>query len=472
MNKKLKLALKNSSSEQGFAIPIAVGLGFVMLLIGATMIMRSQGDEVTASTQKATNRGLSAAETGITRYQSLINSNRVIATYPLTGTLSWTEAKDIPGISTCNGSTVTGATVVKDAANTRWRDVNTEDLNGNETLDTGEDLNENKILDRDPSLGQYRIVNYTYSSTPTTFPGTGTLTVEGRVNQSGSGKTATTSLGTATTRLQVNIPVQQGDINSIPVPGLWLGTGTPGKNEIQGNVLLSDCNADPSKVNLSKDKSGNVLINPDTGQPYQALYSDIDFPDLPVKPSPSPNTLTLTDKSSLILPKIGTDKTSTKNGETVYEYSVANIPKGANITITPGQKVIFYLDGNIEKGADLTHTCPIDAKGIPLAGCVPNDFQIFGYSSKGTMCPNGTTTIEAFIYAPKYTAGVEGGAGGKGGFKGSVWVGDWDNGSGCGSATGNKVLVQNASWTTLGLTPKNLPPTLSGVSSWQRQEAK
>lgn len=52
MNKKLKVALKRRASEQGFALPIALGLGFVMLLIGATMIMRSQGDQVTASAQK------------------------------------------------------------------------------------------------------------------------------------------------------------------------------------------------------------------------------------------------------------------------------------------------------------------------------------------------------------------------------------------------------------------------------------
>jgi len=33
MNKKLKMALGRRSSEQGFAIPIAVGLGLVMLLV-------------------------------------------------------------------------------------------------------------------------------------------------------------------------------------------------------------------------------------------------------------------------------------------------------------------------------------------------------------------------------------------------------------------------------------------------------
>ncbi|MBW4640760.1 MAG: hypothetical protein KME05_21550 [Gloeocapsa sp. UFS-A4-WI-NPMV-4B04] len=161
MNKNLKSALKNSSSEQGFAIPIAVGMGLVMLLIGTTMIVRSQGDEVTALTQKATNRGLSAAETGITRYQSLINDNRAIAKYPRVGTPGWTTAVNIPGIGNCSGSNTTGSTVVTNAATTIWRSVDSTD----------------------PSKGQYRLVEYTYSPTAGATPGTGTLTVEGRVNQ-------------------------------------------------------------------------------------------------------------------------------------------------------------------------------------------------------------------------------------------------------------------------------------------------
>lgn len=54
MDKKLKIALRRSSSEQGFAIPIAVGMGLIMLLVGVTMIIKSQGDQVTASAQKNT----------------------------------------------------------------------------------------------------------------------------------------------------------------------------------------------------------------------------------------------------------------------------------------------------------------------------------------------------------------------------------------------------------------------------------
>ncbi len=73
MNIKLKIALRRRSSEQGFAIPIAMGLGLFMILIGATMIMRSQGDQVTASAQKGAAQSLAVTEGGVSRSLSTLN---------------------------------------------------------------------------------------------------------------------------------------------------------------------------------------------------------------------------------------------------------------------------------------------------------------------------------------------------------------------------------------------------------------
>lgn len=73
MNRKLKIALRRRSNEQGFAIPIAVGMGLVMLLVGVTMIIRSQGDQVTASAQKATAQSLAIAEGGLSRTLDTLN---------------------------------------------------------------------------------------------------------------------------------------------------------------------------------------------------------------------------------------------------------------------------------------------------------------------------------------------------------------------------------------------------------------
>ena len=52
---------------QGFALPVAVAMGFIVLLIAATLIMRSQGDGITAAAQMNTAQSLSVAEGGIVR---------------------------------------------------------------------------------------------------------------------------------------------------------------------------------------------------------------------------------------------------------------------------------------------------------------------------------------------------------------------------------------------------------------------
>ena len=471
MSPKLKFALICRCSNRGFALPIAIGLGFVFLLIAATLVMRSQGDQTTALAQKATNRGLSAAETGVTRYQSLINNNRVIATYkdcegtrnattgacPDTGTTkSWANASTIPGISSCSGGG-SGATTVVNSSSAAWTDVDSSE----------------------PSKGQFRLISYIYPAPGTigtvgTAPGTGQLMIEGRVNQVGTGSTATQSASTATTRLQVNIPVLQTTFTSAPVPGAWIKTGATGGNTFDGNVFLSDCTANLASVNIT-------ATNSVTGKPNTKSYTSMSFPSLPTKPTfiTSPKNQVLGTINSGTMSGLGATTISgshkrltlPRTGDTqnagVYEYSVASIdiPNGSELVITAGEKVKLYLDGGIAKGGDIIHNC----SGV--SGCKPTDFQIFGYGSSGTeICMNGNNYIETFIFAPEYSVGVAGSGGGAGGIKGSVWTKNWSTGGGCGSNTSNTVVVQNAEWADFGITPQGLPPNIAPIDTWQRQE--
>jgi hypothetical protein len=72
MNRKFNLALICFTGENGFALHVVIGMGLIMTLIGMTMIMRSQGDQVTALAQKGTAQSLSISEVGVTRVQSLL----------------------------------------------------------------------------------------------------------------------------------------------------------------------------------------------------------------------------------------------------------------------------------------------------------------------------------------------------------------------------------------------------------------
>ncbi len=77
MNKKLIFALLNyKSKESGFTTALAVGLGLVMLLVGTTMMLRSQGSQANSFLQKETALSLGIAEGGMTRSLSKLNSGK------------------------------------------------------------------------------------------------------------------------------------------------------------------------------------------------------------------------------------------------------------------------------------------------------------------------------------------------------------------------------------------------------------
>lgn len=92
MKKNLNIAFIHCSREQGFALPTAIGMGLVMILISATLLIRSQGDQITASDQKETARSLSLSEVGVTRTLSAFKQNSTLARtdYNSSSTTNWT----------------------------------------------------------------------------------------------------------------------------------------------------------------------------------------------------------------------------------------------------------------------------------------------------------------------------------------------------------------------------------------------
>lgn len=597
MNRKLKMVLRRRSSEQGFAMPIAVGLGLIMILVGITMIIRAQGDQVTASAQKATAQSLGTTETGITRVQSLMNIYRIINNITLTNinstTTNWSRVYDAspPNCST-SGATLVSSYRINDwitldnGGQFRIKEYRYRPNSDNAKITgsfiipaigsvllsnppTSDITPPNYLIDNDSVEGQIqgiagilsrkgtkytfrRLVpvvlpdiitsdtffspgpsdfaqitattipasgavtitpvpatyllngasaegqiegiqgtlfrnvlgvytferlisgtatNVTGNFFPTRTPGTGTLRLESRVNQAGTGSTATQTVGTANTQLVVSIPIMQMDINSLPVPGAWLKSGTmSGQQKIQGNLLLNDCDHSTISPTTHQALSGGTpFVDPVTGMAYKTLQVDSVFPPLPRKPifNTLPNHILGPLTSSQTFPRTG----DISNTGVVYpaiggkfEYSVASADGNSNITITipttPGLQVRFYLDGNIGKKAEFIHDCT----GIP--GCNAADFEIFGYGgSNSTICLNGNGLIDGFIYAPAYRGGVDG----NGQIRGSVWFDKFDAPS-CSSDSNQIVVDQTANWTTLGVKPRNLPSTLAPVTSWLRQE--
>jgi hypothetical protein len=80
------------------------------------------------------------------------------------------------------------------------------------------------------------------------------------------------------------------------------------------------------------------------------------------------------------------------------------------------------------------------------------------------ICMNRSDMVEIFVFVPSDKVGANG-AGGGGGFKGSVWANTWITDGTCGSNTSNIVVEQTPRWEDLiGIHPKNMPPTLSSLT--------
>lgn len=465
MKKKLKLALKCCSNEQGFAIPVAVGLGLVMILIGATMVMRAQGDQVTASAQKATTDSLGVSETGVTRVQSLLKKFPKMAQR---SNSDWSsEYTRLSGTNTCLS--------------------NTQDSN----LVTNVN-NWNKVDTLDPKKGEFKIVGYTYTANA------GTLEIEGRA-RSENGST-TTSVDNATTSLEVEIPVVP--LADFPVPGLWAKNFSMGNNDVKGNVLVAGCSI-PSGVSTANIVAGSGSLKSNPSIEYPPL------PDLPITFIPlvggitssdipntndciydaggyildndgarvSPNTKICKNSlkvkvGSFTLPRVG----DTAGSDNIYNYLLGKDAQGKSISlkggeklaITAGRKVRLYLQGNL----DMSGRSQIIHNSTPQT-----NFQIYGsdggthYRTAGdtntytttSITLSGNTTANMFIYAPEATAGVNGGGNATSTITGSVWVKSWN-----GSNANQLVITQSADWTGL---PVEQPKRISSIRLWQRQQA-
>jgi hypothetical protein len=70
-------------SQAGFAVPLALGLGLVMIIVAASTIGRSQSDQTTTSFQRETNRALGVSEAGVIRIQLFLDRHKLLANHNL-----------------------------------------------------------------------------------------------------------------------------------------------------------------------------------------------------------------------------------------------------------------------------------------------------------------------------------------------------------------------------------------------------
>ncbi|MCY7333087.1 MAG: hypothetical protein LH649_10620 [Pseudanabaena sp. CAN_BIN31] len=96
---------------------------------------------------------------------------------------------------------------------------------------------------------------------------------------------------------------------------------------------------------------------------------------------------------------------------------------------------------------------------------------MYGYGSTTTrnppeICLNGNDNVDGFILAPRYALGRNGGTT----YTGAVWVGQFM--TTCGVGNTKLGIIQKGTWDDIGLTPNQLPPSISSIQTWNRKQAQ
>ncbi len=493
MKNRLYLHLM-ANREKGFALPLAVLIGLILMVTGITMMMRAQGDQSKVIAQKARADALRSSEAGVTRVQDLLNSVRVMATVDSNCDSGdcWERAEVVTNLSpnlqrdlkeldiatTCADPSRNNEIENKILAPTEQRAVNP----GLSDLASGQwfDLGNNRYYRVDRVVGY----NFTPSSDPNIL-GWGVLTLEGRSRTSAETDLTNTDIdrdsgdnAASRNRVVVTIPILPSRplaFTRTTVPALWVSEGAMVSGEdsadFQGDV-----------VNLECDVNGNDIKQPPSAPnpPYKAQFIDntiVPFPNLPEPPTSPPPPLgqqNLALTSSETFPRTDEDgaitdtpSTRTINGQSVqvYEYIVDNINlSSGKITITPGKRVVFYVKGNIN-GA-IEHDC--SSVSAPTV-CKPGNLQIYAYNDRTLLgsaapeiCLKGDQRLEAFIFAPDYSLDKTG----TGTFIGAAWGKNWGKNSGCASpddADNAVAVTQGVEWTELITNLKPSPIALDNA---------
>lgn len=440
----IKPRISYSSSEDGFALPVAIGLGLIMLLLGVTMIVRSQNDQVNASAQKATAESLAAAEVGVSKFQALINRYRAIATYSA-----------CPFIDD-NGDGVIDPSVDTDRSND-WR------INGTcsdtslaswaaaagivnidascdipPALDPAGDISSLyfprsawlSVGAGNPSEGEYRLVDYVYGGNPGQPGGTGLLTVQGRVNGGSSGESVA--------QVQVEIPVQP--VNE--AAALWVRSAINGSTpDVKGKVV-GPCTL------------VNVPSAPEVIRTAQSIPA--------VPPDPSAPAADFTQPLG--------DSNPDDDVPSQYSTTATALSAGNPIKVLSESNVQIWVSGNIDwRGQEIQ--CVI--RVAPDIACNPGDaFKVTVYATGASNLQIDSQSVlcNVHFHAPGYdvqftnagspvkNCGVLNSNGQPVHLNGSFWVNSWSGG------TGAIALDQS---TTANIV--TLPPQIAPIARWERQ---
>jgi len=383
---KLELLGKlGRSPSRGFVLPAAILLGLVVLIAGATILIRAQGDQTNVVSQKAKAASMASAETGISRLQNLMNTNRFIVTRPSSVwsamTVSGGVVTNVNDPELANSLTTLAKAQACDSSDvTNKETLLKQNLAQFYTLASNGTANVFSNIDpNDPSKGQFRLVDYAYSGN------TGILRIDGKTGSGGS---------QGTTRLAVDIPVTVTNpgAGAGVVPGLWLKKGgvndgttyetsstTLGSNgaKFEANVYFTNCNSALSDSYVSAVQTNRVQ-SPGT----VATKTDELFPSLPFQPTPAIATNVQSIGDVTLNGTSVTDAPVTERPEAYYY--VINNDKGRSVTVSPpSSKPIYVLNRVGDNQGDIQDTTTLPKAGDIQSSDGKYRYQVRNIALKG-----------------------------------------------------------------------------------------
>ena len=421
-----------STNQAGFALPVAIGMGLVMIIVAASMIGRAQSDRVITNSQRETSRALSISEAGIVRVQSFLDRHKTLSTQNLS---EWSNILNNLSLAQANcrlidlSSTKQHAELFK---NNNWIDLDSRDRN----------------------KGRYKIVDYQYRD------GVGKLTVSGEIDA------YNTTQNSAKSTLTVEIPIGNESAKIAP-PALWANTFNLNANQkVTGQIQAAACpqlpdkdldgivGVDASNITLiSGGSSGQIIADPFTLIPAPKIAPVTAIPLAAIT-------------NSIQLPRLKSIDTPDANGEYHYLVDIDDSTSGYSIKlkdldlitidVTASQKVNLYLKGNIDLAG---------SKTVNVNPTHPN-LRIYGSAQTLKFSIKGNASITAFIHAPFAAAKSISSStpNPNKNITGGLWVNSWDSNT---SPT-EISIIQSGDWSDFGIAKIYQPPQISPVSSWQR----
>jgi hypothetical protein len=459
MNKKLKVALIRRASEQGFALPIALGLGFVMLLIAATMIMRSQGDQVTASAQKNTAQSLAVNEGGVTRSISILNQPNNAFLLKL----------NYDPINPDTGETYLGPDGIPNSSDEETTAVNQWSSPPN-SIPCSSSISAPSELVSETTIGSgsYEVKAYRYrdpDGIPNNGDEIGTLLVEGQQ-------------GNAVSQVQVSMRIVQRPLDG-SFAGLYasnlidLGNNdvisVTGGSGAAANVICRDCTVDADQcvggVPTQEGLEDAVAMGPNSQVDGNIMIGDPQLPPVPTPPASGAINLGSVGGGNNLLP-LELPRAGDSPSSGAYHYIINDLDIGSNvITVdTTDYPVYLYVSGDVTLNGQGGISHSGSSERLRLYG---NPADADDTNDQSITISGGSSPTKMFIYAPDANMGINGGSSSPD-IEGAVWVKTWDE-----SNSNNAEIV----------VPDNMPTLLGGnfgsvgiqtygsstPNSWQRQ---